>query len=506
MELAPRFAALFAGLERAHGAFWPTKAGAAAGEKLKGKVLTKQEPVTLVLWEKHLAGKQGLGIIPVREDGTLSWAAIDVDVYPIDLVALEAKLREIRLPLVVVRTKSGGAHLYLFCAEPVAAKFIRAKLTEWTVLIGYPGVEIFPKQDGVGAVDTGNWLNMPYYNADDTTRYAIFDGVPLSAVDFLTLAEGRRVTKEALDAFVVSNADDIINNGPPCLQHLAKEGFPRGSRNRGLFNLGVLARFAGGDDWRDHVERFNSQFMQPPLSAAEVVTLQKSLTKKDYFYTCSQDPIASVCSKEICKGRKYGIGNTDTARAPVVIDNITKINSIPPMYVVAINGKSVQCTSHDLLSQPSFRRLVLEKTDQIIPMLKGPVWEALLAEKFSSLEIVEAPTDSGPEGQMLAFLQEFCTSWAHANNRDEILLGKPWLNPDDAFYYFRSGDFEAYLEHRHFRNFTGPERWEILRRHACEAMQLSVKGASRNVWKIPARLFTAQIEPHSIPQIPGAEL
>jgi hypothetical protein len=502
--LVPRFMTLFAGLERAHGVYHPAKK-TVAGEKVKGKALTRQEPVTAELWRKHLAGEQGLGVVPIREDGTVVWGVIDVDVYDLDLPALEKKLTELQLPLVTLRTKSGGAHLYLFCAEPITAQYARAKLTEWAVLIGFPGVEIFPKQTDIARVDTGNWLNMPYFNAADTTRYAIFDGQPLAAEEFVTFAEGRRVLKAALEAFIIGN-DELFDKGPPCLQHLAKVGFPRGSRNRGLFNLGVLARFARGDDWRETVEDFNRLYMQPPLSSTEVLQTIKSVGRKQYFYTCTQEPIVSVCSKEICRGRKFGIGNNDADTAPVVIDQITKIMTTPPMYIVAVEGASIQCSSSDLLSQLQFRRLVMEKTDRIIPMLKGQVWDALLQDKLTNAEKVDAPVDAGPEGQLLSFLQDFCTSWAHANNRDEILLGKPWLNPDDDHYYFRSRDFEAFLEHQHFRSFSGPERWEILRRSGATSEQRSIKGATRNVWRIPMSLFTKQIEEHHTPRIPGDDL
>lgn len=511
MDVAPfvkRFMALLSGLDRAHGTYQIAKRAPMPGQKVKGKALTVQEEVTEEKWRMHLAGEQGLGIIPVCEDGTVGWGAIDIDVYDIDLLALEKVLVALRLPLVLVRTKSGGAHLYLFCNEPITAKFIRSKLTEWAVLIGHPGVEIFPKQDVISNPgDTGNWLNMPYFDAaNETLRYAIHQGEPLSLEDFLELANGRRVAKAALEAFTVGNEDDIFADGPPCLQRLTKIGFPRGTRNRGLFNLGVLARLAAGDDWQDKVEDLNRRYMQPPLSSGEVVTTIKSLTRKTYFYTCTQDPIASVCSKDICRGRKFGIGNADADNAQVVIDHIIKLDSRPPVYIVSIDGQHIQCSSHDLLSQSNFRRLVMERNNRVIPLLKGGVWDKILNDKMQNLEVIAAPDDSGPEGQLLTFLQDFCTSWAHANSRDEILLGKPWLNPEDRYYYFRSRDFESYLEHQHFRNFTGPERWEILRRNGASAEQRSIKGTTRNVWRIPASIFSVQTEEHSIPKIQGDDI
>ena len=53
---------------------------------------------------------------------SVKWAAIDIDVNDIDHTGLEEKVVELELPLVVYRSKSGGAHCYLFLEEPCPAK------------------------------------------------------------------------------------------------------------------------------------------------------------------------------------------------------------------------------------------------------------------------------------------------------------------------------------------------------------------------------------------------
>ena len=64
--------------------------------------------------------------------------------------------------------------MYLFCSEPVSAMTMRGKLMEWSVALGYSGVEVFPKQISLaGPKDIGNWINLPYFNGDHTVRYAI---------------------------------------------------------------------------------------------------------------------------------------------------------------------------------------------------------------------------------------------------------------------------------------------------------------------------------------------
>jgi len=89
----------------------------------------------------------------------------------------------------VCRSKSGGAHVFLFSDQPVAAERMRDKLTEIKTLLGYGGSEVFPKQIQLkSADDTGNFLNLPYFNGDDTTRYAFKqDGEAATLEEFYSI-------------------------------------------------------------------------------------------------------------------------------------------------------------------------------------------------------------------------------------------------------------------------------------------------------------------------------
>jgi len=109
-----RFKEIFTGLERAHGV---TKVGHSNGNgtKVQGKSFIKREPVTDELWTKHLQGTDSLGIIPINDDNICRWGCIDIDSYAgFDHKKLVNKIKNLDLPLVVCRSKSGGAHVFLF--------------------------------------------------------------------------------------------------------------------------------------------------------------------------------------------------------------------------------------------------------------------------------------------------------------------------------------------------------------------------------------------------------
>src|ERR1035438_5975964 len=119
LTLARHFRALFAGMERAHGTYGKPSERREEDGKLKGAATTKREPVTDALWQEHLAGVTGLGIIPIRDDSTCVFGAIDVDVYAdLDHGRVASRVLRLGFPLITCRSKSGGAHLYLFSANP----------------------------------------------------------------------------------------------------------------------------------------------------------------------------------------------------------------------------------------------------------------------------------------------------------------------------------------------------------------------------------------------------
>ena len=67
-----------------------------------------------------IEGKQSLGIIPIRDDNKCIWGCVDIDSYAgFDHKKLIDKIKEAKLPLVVCRSKSGGAHVFLFAEEPL---------------------------------------------------------------------------------------------------------------------------------------------------------------------------------------------------------------------------------------------------------------------------------------------------------------------------------------------------------------------------------------------------
>ena len=296
-----KFKNIFQGLDRAHGV---TIVGESNGNgtKIKGKSFVKREPITNELWQKHLDGVDSLGVIPINDDNKCKWGCIDIDSYAgFDHQKLINKIKQFKLPLVVCRSKSGGAHVFLFTTDYVSASLMQDKLNEIRSVLGYGGSEVFPKQRELKSKDdTGNFLNLPYFNYNNTTRYAFKDdGGGATLEDFFNLVE--RYKQQDISTIEVKRPETPYSDGPPCVELMVQNKVTEGGRNNALFHYGVYAKSKWPENWKTKLMLFNDSAMAKPLSDIEVNIIIKQHEKKDWGYKCNDQPMCSLCDKKLCK-------------------------------------------------------------------------------------------------------------------------------------------------------------------------------------------------------------
>lgn len=511
MELAERFFVRFNGLNRAHGRYTlqPHQLnGNHEGQKVEGGAKTVHEPPTIESWQKHLSGAYGIGIVPIRDDATCVFGAIDVDQYATDLVALAGEVARLKLPLILCRTKSGGAHLYLFLKDqPAKAEVVRRKLMEWAVLLGYAKVEVFPKQIRLaGPRDCGNWINMPYFRGKDTNRFAILpDGTELrSPTKFLDHVETNVaiLLKDLLDFRTDSDPEygDMLDQGPPCLKCIASRGAQPEYRNNTMFNFAVYLRKRFGDDWKERMDEYNQKFMDPALGHKELAHIISSANKKDYNYRCNDLPIVELCNRQICLTQKFGIGTQD-GDPGVQFGKLVKIDTDPPTWIWDVNGERIELVTADLKDQARFQTRCMEKLNVWPRSMKPRQWADLIREKLVDVTVEEAPSDASPEGVMWAMLQDYCTGYGLAKNRDELLLNKPWTEVEERRTYFNGPAFMSWCKKQGVV-FDQRKVWAWFRGRGEDFAQhhfFRLKGRGINCWSVPA--FEMQMEGFNVPVV-----
>lgn len=496
--LSARFDALFAGLRRAHGVYSAIADEPEEGGKRLGKIRkTVFEPVTLDLWDKHLNGKDGLGIIPIREDDTTVFGAIDVDDYSgVDHQSVAQRIKHLKMPLIVTRSKSGGIHLWLFAQESVVASKMVARLKEMAALLGFGGSEIFPKQTEISKNDSdaGSWINISYFGGMMGGRYCVVaDGTGLDEVQFLDYAESQKQDREFFDRPVANTTE--LPQGPPCLQHLVQIGLPEGTRNKGLYNLAIYAKKVDPDNFSDLIEKYNREFLEPPLPSEEVATIIKSVRKKDYQYTCKDQPLVQHCNSAVCRGRKFGVGTgmtdfPDTGR-------MRKLLTEPPLWFWDIDGHPVQLTTDELQDMNAFQRACMNALSIVVPTLKKDVWMGKVGEAMADCDEISVPSNSSPKGALIELLEDYCNGRAQGATRDDLVRGVPWTDEAEKKTYFLMKSFSAYIMSKRFTGLKPNEIVSALRGIGGEDTLVTVKGIDRSYWTIPA--FAKQTEPHDLP-------
>ena len=488
---------LFKGLDRAYVRVPLKHTEVKEGEKVEVNAFTVHEEVTAEVWERHLKGEDNLAIIPITDTAKVNFGAIDIDNYTIDIRILEEKVTQLGLPLIVCRSKSGGAHLYLFLEHAISAKFVVAKLRMFAMVLGY-SYEIFPKQIRLASKkDTGNGLSMPYYGGDETNRYAFHSNKRLTIDQFLRLAHKRRISKEDLADFEIQ-IEGEFRDAPPCLQVLSQSNIPSGYRNDGLFSFGVFCRRKYGDNWKDKLEEFNQKVCDPPLQASEILGIQKSLAKenKDYFYRCTVSPLVGHCNKDECRKLEYGIGTHD--EIPVSITALVKIATDPPIYIIQLDDQRIELTSDQLLNFGFFRKKIFENLNLLLPRIKSKQWDVEVSKLLETLEIRLAPEESTPTGKMMEHLEAYCTGNQRDNNREVLVRGGVWVDGD--YTYIRGNKFQEYLQKMKFTELPSNRITAVFKEKLqAEHQQFTILGKCISCWRIKS--FAMQNEEFETPRV-----
>jgi hypothetical protein len=445
-----KFKEIFNGLTVAYGQYQKGERG--ENGKQGGKAFIVRGAVTDDLWEKHLKGEgPALGIIPITENNNCKWGCIDIDEYDFDHTSLIKSIRKLKLPLIVCRSKSGGAHVFLFTKEFIPASLMQGTLKKMAKILGYEGSEIFPKQTEilVERGDTGNFLNLPYHNEMKGLRYAINDnGTGCTLEEFYKLYDVYSCKEEDIKEIKIEEKkiEEAFKDGPPCLNKLAAIGFGEGSRNNALFNIAVYFKQASPDSWEDEIVKANIQYMTPPLSNNEVQQLIKSVNRKGYDkYRCKDAPINSVCQSGLCRMKRFGVGFGEEEMPG--LGSLTKYASKPPQWFLNVDEKRIELKTEQLYMPGLFALACLDQANLVIPIPKPKDWKQhYLKPMMENLQEVEPLESLDPINEMTSLLQDWTTNRQSARTMDDILNKLPFTDENRQFTYFRREDFYSFCK------------------------------------------------------------
>ena len=482
-----KFASLFRGSALAHGTY----------DKQTENMATLSSPASEEDFKKHLNGELGLGIVPVNEQGLCYFGAIDVDIDTIDHKELYGRVASRKLPLSVCRSKSGGAHLYIFFRDPQQASFVQNVLKKYAALLGFPNkTEIFPKQIKSAPSNIGNWINLPYFNSENTVRYCVRDQGSITLEEFLNSVQyytGKEQVDESLNGNLIQ-----ISLMPPCLQQILEEGLGAGQRNAGLFSIGVFYQKSSPNGWQDKLRYHNQNYVSPPLPSRELEALIKSLASRKYQYKCDEEPCVSHCDRKTCLTMQYGIGNKswedENNFDEMTVQNLRKILTDPPTYIVEVNSKDIHLSSDEFRGFEKFRKRLFEVQDMVVRPIKQAQWEQKIKVLFQSKIDIEAPDDASNYGAVSNQIDDFLAHSDRAKGREDLLRGMPILEGEKIL--FRVDFLQKYLVSQK-TIIQNQELFAILHQRKCAHDLIKIKGKNIRAWSIPASLVNRQTEEYT---------
>mgnify|MGYP003132058721 CR=1 FL=1 len=489
-----KFIDIFSGLNIAYGRFIPEDKNDAGKLQGKNQIIREPDGLPEKLWEDHLSGVASLGIIPIDENNECRWGCIDIDKYNgFDHLKLIKKIRDNNLPLIVCKSKSGGAHVFMFFTVPVKASLVQSRLKEFASFLGCAGSEIFPKQVKLllDKGQTGNYLNLPYFDADNTERYALDDeGRPCSLEAFYSMHSTHAQPNADVEYL---KFDDKFKDGPPCLNTLFNNGVPEGGRDETMTNVAVFLKKSGKTDFLIELGNINNKMCNPPLSQSDIQKIEKSVIKKEYDYACNKEPLCSNCNRRECFKRKFGKGETDLDVAPTGLE---KYGSEPPLWFLSLDGvaKPLELETEDLQNQIRFQRRCMEQINLMPKIIPAPRW----TEKIGAIlgNTTETPVKGVSQTeQFIEYLKEWCTNKGAAQTKEEIALGKPWLNREaneNRKHHFLLKDLEDFLQKK---KFTAFHRNKMVR-----VIEQELQGVKKTIKLVKADGEVVYMRPWTIPE------
>jgi len=476
MDLS-RFPELFDGSKKRYGTFKPSGLKRADG-KVEGRYDWESFPANgdeSQMWLDHVNGIQSIGIVPIREDSTVSFGVIDVDQVKSEDEANQIldKMRSWNLPLVPFRSKSGGIHAYLFIDGSAPAKEVKRRLTALSLKLGRPksSIDIFPVQTKLNADGTGNQINTPYFNYKDqeTKRWAIRnynikDLIPLE--EFLTM-KITRVTLKELESIGIKKVSDY----PPCMDYYFENKVHEGERDKALLQFGCVARKMHGDDEdkiREEMDNFVTKFFaseegfdknQFAKKVSQVMKKRDKADQKDendIWYVrnnCRQIADLGRCDKVGCRTRKFGL-----VERSVMVTDYRMIMTNPRRHLLTMVSESgeeviISMTTDQLWTQNQIAKRCWEEQIKWTWVEKDE-FETMKENWFKDMKVIDSYNEGEERlSEFSTILHSFIDEKKGANDITQIDYGYVYRCDKLKRYFWNATSFKHYAKSKYNKSY-----------------------------------------------------
>jgi hypothetical protein len=141
----------------------------------------------------------------------------------------------------------------------------------------------------------------------------------------------------------------------------------------------------------------------------------------------------------------------------------------------------------------------MEQLKVMPPKLKDADWEVTVNDLMEKCNEIQVPEELTYKGQFVSILESYCTGRIQAQTFEEIMLGKPYTEAEEAKTYFRLDSLMDFMRQKKFDSYTRAQVQERLKEMNNEESSIvktfktsSGKWKSVRVWWIPE--FASEVE------------
>jgi hypothetical protein len=498
-DAAVRLHKLFGG-DRANG-YDPASAKKDEQDKVRVTAHKWTRKPTAALWNEHLHGEIGLGILAADAGGRCQFGCLDIDDYQLDVLATVKIIERHKLPLIPCQSKSDGLHLYLFVSESVPVDLMERTLKNLAARLG---LKIKAKEvDGKTELLYSTTVWAPYLGGGACPMIKP-TGCNATVGEFLNAAEAARQTPAQIAALAQARPPAKTNgaaapSGADNEAYAAKRlkryvdelaATPKGERNTALtkrsFHLGCMT--ASG--WIDRVEI--ERVILPVIEQWD-----------------NREKTLSTFSRALDDGAKEP--HRDRGDGAPVIVAWRKVNSDDPVWYVMVEGSTVEMEIRRIDDITNYRRFAdqcAKQLNRFFPPVKAAEWARILSAAASSLVTEQAPADVTRVEIFRESIEEFLTNRARGERREDLLSGRPWENVDKARHEFRMRDLHDHLAKNGLRDVDRHDlqKWiKQLGGGRVSTTPTTLAGKGVRLWHVPTSVVQAT-PPLDTPPLPGDEI
>ena len=485
-----KFINIFEGLSSAYGQF--RKDNNRLAVKVEGKSFIVKEPVTKELWQNHLNGTgPNLGIFPLTREGTCKWGAIDIDVNNFDYEDLLNRIRKKKLPLIMFRSKSGRAHVYMFMKDFTPAQEVQLVMKKFAAKLGLGDLldRIYPMQISLSKNDFGSWLNMPYYNQEETSTCAYkdnFDGATIE--EFFEMYD--KYVQTDLSQHLVEEVKQNIKKPKektledfllPCTKNcleLNNNKIPDENRNDYLLHMYTWSMRAvekgvkkipeySKMDAETLLKYFNQEYMARPVEEKEIQNTVLKSKDKEYKYLCKKPTITKYCDSSACTRHICGITPLDAeklVKATQALGKITKYLSEPPIFFESVDVKNengsgykrirIEMQGEDIINKQKWlNKLANQGCFPHISLheQKSSDFLVMQYERIENCLHEAADEEASKDFEFKSIIYAFVNKMTVSYNKEDLLKNACYVNKDTHELDFKLPNLMEYLKSNHIK-------------------------------------------------------